>query len=403
MNFLLFAKIAMSSKDVYIVAAARTPIGSFNGSLSKLRASDLGSIVIKEILNRSNVNGKDVDEVIIGQALSAGQGQNPARQAALKAGLPNEVPSYLINMLCGSGLKAIVLGYQSIRCGDSSIVLCGGQESMSLAPHAVFLRAGIKMGAASMVDTMVHDGLTDVMHSIHMGVTAEIIAKEYDISREEQDKYAERSQNLADRAQKDGHFLKEIVPVEVVERKGITLFNKDEYIKEGTKLESLQKLNPCFMENGSVTAGNASGINDSASAVLLMSAHEVEKRQIKPLGKVTAWAQTGVEPKLMGLGPISAVKAVLRKANWSKEEVDLYELNEAFAAQTLAVINSLQLDPSKVNINGGAIALGHPIGASGNRILVTLLHSLERTGGHKGVASLCIGGGMGIAMAIERV
>lgn len=392
----------MSLSDVYIVAAVRTPIGSFNGSLSKLKASDLSSIVIKEILNRSNVKGEDVDEIIMGQALSAGQGQNPARQAALKAGLPIEVPSYVINMLCGSGLKAVVLGYQSIRCGDSSIVLCGGQENMSLAPHAVYLRSGIKMGAATMIDTMVHDGLTDALHNIHMGVTAENIAEKYNITREEQDKYAERSQNLAEKARKDGYFLKEIVPVEIVGRKSTTVFDKDEYIKEGTKVESLQKLNPCFLENGTVTAGNASGINDSASAVLIMSGQEIEKRQIKSLAKIKAWAQSGIDPKLMGLGPISAVKAVLRKANWSKDEVDLYELNEAFAAQSLAVINSLQIDPAKVNINGGAIALGHPIGASGNRILVTLLHSLERIGGHKGIASLCIGGGMGIAMAIER-
>ncbi|XP_065359327.1 acetyl-CoA acetyltransferase, cytosolic [Calliphora vicina] len=394
----------MTSNEVYIVAAARTPIGSFNGSLSKLKASDLGAIVIKDLLKRSSVEAKDVEEVIMGQALTAGQGQNPARQASLAAGLPIEVPAYNLNMLCGSGLKTVALGYQSIRCGDSNIVVCGGQENMSLAPHVMHLRQGIKMGPGTMVDTMIHDGLTDAIHNIHMGITAENLAKEFNITREEQDISAVHSQNLAEEAQKNGYFAKEITPVEIVDRKGTTVIDKDEYIKCGTKMESLQKLKPCFVpQNGTVTAGNASGINDSAAAVLLMSQQEAEKRHIKPLAKIVAWSQTGIKPEVMGLGPVTAVKSVLAKANWSKDEVDLYELNEAFAAQSLAVLKNLELDASKVNINGGAIALGHPIGASGCRVLVTLLYALERTGGRKGVASLCIGGGMGIAMAVERL
>ncbi|KAM7357207.1 acetyl-CoA acetyltransferase 2 [Cochliomyia hominivorax] len=394
----------MTSNEVFIIAAARTPIGSFNGTLSKLKASDLGAIVIKDLLKRSQVEAKDVEEVIMGQALTAGQGQNPARQASLAAGLPIEVPAYNLNMLCGSGLKTVALGYQSIRCGDNNIVICGGQESMSLAPHVMHLRQGIKMGPGSMVDSMVHDGLTDAIHNIHMGITAENLAREFNITREEQDQAACKSQNLAEEAQKNGYFLKEITPVEIVDRKGTTVIDKDEYIKFGTTVENLQKLRPCFIpQTGTVTAGNASGINDSAAAVLLMSKAELEKRNLKPLAKIVAWAQTGLKPEIMGLGPVSAVKSVLAKANWSKDEVDLYELNEAFAAQSLAVLKSLELDAAKVNINGGAIALGHPIGASGCRVLVTLLYALERTGGRKGVASLCIGGGMGIAMAVERL
>ncbi|XP_013104201.1 acetyl-CoA acetyltransferase, cytosolic [Stomoxys calcitrans] len=393
----------MSGDIVYIVEAARTPIGNFNGTLSKLKASDLGGIVIRDLLKRANVNANEVNEVIMGQALTAGQGQNPARQAALKGGLPIEVPAYNINMLCGSGLKTVALGYQSIRCGDASIVICGGQENMSLAPHVIHLRHGVKMGSGTMLDSMTHDGLTDAMECIHMGITAENLAKDYNICREDQDKYAVRSQNLAENAQKNGYFDKEITPVEIVDRNGTTLFDKDEYIKTGAKIENLQKLKSCFISDGTVTPGNASGINDSAAAVLLMSEQEVQKRGLVPLGKIVAWAQTGIEPKVMGIGPVSAVNAVLAKAKWTKDEVDLYELNEAFAAQSLAVLKGLGLDEAKVNINGGAIALGHPIGASGARVLVTLLYALERTGGRKGVASLCIGGGMGIAMAVERV
>lgn len=389
--------------EVYIVSAARTPIGTFNGTLSKLKASDLGSIVIQEVLKRANTEPADVNEVIIGQTLTAGQGQNPARQASLKAGLSLDVPAYTINMLCGSGLKTVALGYQSIRSGDSSIVVCGGQESMSKAPHVMHMRDGIKMGSGTFVDTMLHDGLTDAMFNIHMGVTAENLANEYGISRLEQDENAIMSQNTAEAAQKNGYFDKEIVPVEIVDRKGTIVFDKDEYIKKDAKLESIAKLKPCFVDNGTVTPGNASGINDSAAAVLLMSDEEVKKRSLQPLAKIVAWSQTGCDPKVMGIGPVCAVQTVLAKAGWTKDEVDLYELNEAFSAQALAVLKCLEIDPSKVNVNGGAIALGHPIAASGNRILVTLLYALERTGGKKGVASLCIGGGMGIAMAVERI
>lgn len=389
--------------DVYIVSAARTAIGSFNGSLSKLKASELGSVVIKEVLKRANVNSGDVDEVVIGQSLTAGQGQNPSRQATLKAGLPINIPVYNINMLCGSGLKTVALGFQSIRCGDSKISICGGQESMSLAPHVIHLRNGIKMGPGTMLDTMTHDGLTDAMHNIHMGVTAENLVKQYNITRDEQDEFAVHSQNLAENAQKNGFFEKEIVPVELKTRAGTQIFEKDEYIKAGTTIEALKKLKPCFIENGTVTAGNASGINDAAAAVLLMSGEEVTKRSIKPMAKIVAWAQTGVDPKIMGIGPVTAVEAVLQKAGWTKGEVDLFELNEAFAGQSIAVLKELKINADKVNVNGGAIALGHPIGASGCRILVTLLYALERLNVKKGVASLCIGGGMGIAMAIERV
>lgn len=393
----------MSEGHVFIVGAARSPIGSFNGVLSNLKASELGSVVIKEVLKRSGVNGAEVNEVIMGQALSAGQGQNTARQASLNAGVPYEVPAYTVNMLCGSGIKTVVLGFQSIRSGDSDIVICGGQESMSQAPHIIHLRQGLKMGNGSLIDTLLHDGLTDATANIHMGVTAENLAAEYNISRESQDEYAVRSQNLAEIAQKSGFFDEEIVSIEITNRKTKIIVDKDEYIKSGTKLESLQKLRPCFLDKGTVTAGNSSGINDSAAAVLLMSAGEVQRRNVKPLARIVAWAQTGVDPKVMGIGPVTAVQAVLRKANWTKEDVDIFELNEAFAAQSLAVLKCLDVDPNKVNINGGAIALGHPLGASGNRILVTLLFALKRTGKKKGVASLCVGGGMGIALAVELV
>ncbi|XP_068143356.1 acetyl-CoA acetyltransferase, cytosolic [Drosophila tropicalis] len=389
--------------DVFIVSAARTPIGSFNGTLSKLKASDLGSVVIKEVLKRSNVEAHQVNEVIMGQALTAGQGQNPARQASLKAGLPIEVPAYNINMLCGSGLKTVTLGYQAIRSGDASIVIAGGQENMSLAPHTIYLRQGVKMGPGTMVDSMVNDGLTDAMENIHMGITAENLADKFTISREAQDAYAVESQKRAENAQVKGYFDKEIVPVEIKDRKGTQTFSKDEYIKTDCSIEGLQKLRAVFKEGGTITAGNASGVNDSAAAVLLMSGEQVAKSGQKPLAKIVGWSQSGIEPNVMGLGPVPAVKSLLSKIGWTKDQVDLYELNEAFAAQSLAVVQGLQLDASKVNVNGGAIALGHPIGASGARVLVTLLYALERTGGRRGVASLCIGGGMGIALAVERV
>uniref|UniRef100_A0A6M2DIR2 Putative 3-oxoacyl coa thiolase n=1 Tax=Xenopsylla cheopis TaxID=163159 RepID=A0A6M2DIR2_XENCH len=392
----------MSPNDVYIVSAARTPIGAFCGSLSTLKASDLGSIVIKEVLKRANVDTKDVSEVILGQSLTAGQGQNPARQASMSAGLPVDIPAFQINMLCGSGLKSVMLGYQSILCGQSNIVISGGQESMSQSHHSMHMRSGFKMGDACLVDTMLKDGLTDAFNNEHMGKTAENIAVEYNINRQDQDTQAEKSQNLAEIAQKEGYFNSEIVPVTVPNRKGDILVEVDEYPKHGTTLEALSKLRPCFnKENGTVTAGNASGINDGAAAVLLMSSEEINKRNIKPLAKIIAFAENGCEPNVMGIGPVGAVKKVLSKAQWNIEEVDLFELNEAFAAQALAVNRQLNINASKVNIHGGAIALGHPIGASGARVLVTLLYALKRTGGKKGIASLCIGGGMGIAIAIE--
>ncbi|XP_034481121.1 acetyl-CoA acetyltransferase, cytosolic [Drosophila innubila] len=389
--------------DVFIVSAARTPIGSFNGTLSKLKASDLGSVVIKEVMRRANVEAPHVNEVIMGQTLTAGQGQNPARQASLKAGLPIEVPAYGINMLCGSGLKTVVLGYQAIRSGDAQIVVAGGQENMSLAPHVMHLRQGVKMGPGTLVDSMLNDGLTDAMEIIHMGVTAENLAEQYQISREAQDVSAVESQQRAELAQTKGYFDNEIVPVEIKDRKGTTLFSKDEYIKYGSNIEGLQKLRAAFKDNGTITAGNASGVNDSAAALLLMSGEEVSKRGVKPLAKIVGWAQSGIEPKVMGLGPVTAVESLLAKIGWTCEDVDLYELNEAFAAQSLAVLQCLKLDASKVNVHGGAIALGHPIGASGARVLVTLLYALQRTGGRRGIASLCIGGGMGIALAVERI
>lgn len=392
-----------STEEVYIVSAARTPIGNFLGTLSSLSAAELGAVAIKEVLNRANVPPADVDEVILGQALTAGQGQNPARQASLKAGIPKESPAYLINMLCGSGLKTVALGYQAIRCGDASVVVAGGQESMSKSPHVMHLRSGTKMGEAKMVDTMLSDGLTDAFYDLHMGVTAENLAKEFEISREQQDAFAAKSQQLAEESQKKGYFVEEIVPVQVPGRKETITFDKDEYPKHGTTAESLAKLRACFIKDGTVTPGNASGINDSAAAVLLMSAAEVRKRDAKPLAKIVAYAQTGICPKTMGAGPISAVTKVLEKAGWKLDEVDLFELNEAFAAQALAVNKGLGVNPDRVNVGGGAIALGHPIGASGCRVLVTLLYALKRTGGKRGVASLCVGGGMGVAMAVELV
>lgn len=393
----------MSLPEVFIVSGARTPIGSLSGAFANVKASDLGSVVIKEVLKRANVAPTEVSEVIVGQTLTAGQGQNTARQASLKAGLPNEVPAYTINMLCGSGLKSVVLGYQAIRCGDSKVVVCGGQENMSLAPHVINLRSGVRMGDATMVDSLLHDGLTDAMHSIHMGVTAENLAKEYNISKEEQDLLAVHSQNITENAQKNGYFDKELVPVEVTIKRQKVLIKEDEYPKHGTSIANLQNLKSCFIKEGTVTAGNASGINDSASAVLLMSSEEAAKKSVKPMARIVAWAQAGVDPKVMGIGPVEAVKQVLTKAGWDKDQVDLFELNEAFAAQALSVNKCLGIDASKVNINGGAIALGHPIGASGNRILVTLLYALERTNKKKGIAALCVGGGMGIALAVERL
>jgi len=393
----------MEDKSVYIVSAVRTAIGNFNGTLSQTKASQLGSVVIEEVLKRGNVEGKDVNEIIVGQTLTAGQGQNPARQAALGAGIPIKVPAYTINMLCGSGLKSVVLGYQSIRCGDSDIVISIGQENMSLSPHCMHMRDGVKMGNANLIDTMLSDGLTDAMKNIHMGITAENLAAKYEISKEQQDEFATKSQNLCENSQKSGFFNKEIVPVIIKTRKGNISFETDEFPKHGTTTDKIAPLKPCFINNGTVTPGNASGIGDSASAVLLISGKEALKRNSQVLAKIVAWAQSGCEPEIMGIGPVDAVNLVLTKAGWTKDDVDIFELNEAFAAQAIAVNTVLEVNPEKVNINGGAIALGHPIGASGNRILVTLLYALERINGKRGIAALCVGGGMGIAMAIERV
>ncbi|XP_001607032.1 acetyl-CoA acetyltransferase, cytosolic [Nasonia vitripennis] len=390
-------------KDVVIVSAVRTPIGSFCGSLSSLKASDLGSIVIKESLARANLKPTDVSEVIMGQGLTAGQGQNPARQASIQAGLPITVPAYLVSMLCGSGLKSIMNGYQAIKSGESEVIVAGGQESMSKAPHAIHLRDGVKMGDATMVDTMLVDGLTDVFNNIHMGVTAENLAKKYAISREEQDEFAARSQHKAEIAMTKGYFDKEIIPVPVTIRRKTTIVSKDEFPKPGTTAKDLAGLKPVFVKDGTVTPGNASGINDGAAAVVLMSSETATKKGLKPMARIVAMTVVGLEPDIMGYGPVPAVELLLKKAQWKKEEVDLFELNEAFAAQSIACERNLGVDPEKVNISGGAIALGHPIGASGARIVVTLLYLLERTGGKKGVASLCIGGGMGIAIAVERL
>lgn len=370
--------------------------------MSSLTAADLGAVVIKEVLKRASVDAKDVDEVIMAQAGTAGQGQNPSRQASLKAGLPEHVPAYNINMLCGSGVKTVHLGYQSIMNGDAKIMICGGQESMSKAPHAMHLRDGVKMGNSPMVDTLINDTLTDSMFNIHMGVTAENLATKYSISREDQDIFAANSQNKAEAAQMAGYLDAEIVPVEIPSRKQTIIFAKDEYPKYGTTVESLSKLRPCFAKDGSVTPGNASGINDCAAAVLLMPGDEMKRRSLQPLARIVGYAQSGCDPKIMGIGPVPAIQKLLTKVGWKLEDVDLFELNEAFAAQSLAVTRELGVDSNKVNIHGGAIALGHPIAASGTRVLITLLYALQRTGGRRGIASLCVGGGMGVAIAVER-
>ncbi|KAL0115270.1 hypothetical protein PUN28_010676 [Cardiocondyla obscurior] len=394
----------MSDRTVVIVSAVRTPIGSLCGSLSSMKASELGSIVIKESLVRAGLQGSDVSEVIMGQILTATEGQNPARQAAINAGIPIHVPAFQINMLCGSGLKSVMSGYCSIKTGENEIVVAGGQENMSRAPHATYLRAGVKFGNCNLTDTLLEDGLTDAFYNIHMAMTAENLAEKYAISREAQDRYATNSQQKAEVAITAGYFKKEIVSVPIPSKKDSTkVLSKDEFPKFGTTTEVLAKLNPVFKpNNGTVTPGNASGVNDGAAAVVLMSEETAVNKGISPLASIVAFAQVGVDPKIMGIGPIEAVKLVLKKANWTKEEVDFYELNEAFAAQAIVCVQELGLDPEKVNVNGGAIALGHPVGMSGTRILVTLLHTLERTGKKKGVASLCIGGGMGIAIAVER-
>ncbi|MFK8078853.1 MAG: acetyl-CoA C-acetyltransferase [Granulosicoccus sp.] len=388
--------------DVVITGAARTPIGSFLGGLSTVSGSELGTVAIKEALNRSSVSADDVSEVIFGQVLTAGCGQNPARQAAIHAGIPAARTAVTINQVCGSGLRTVAMGYQAIRSGDSSVVVAGGQESMSLSAHCAHLRNGYKMGSAEFIDTMIKDGLWDAFHGYHMGTTAENVAAKWEITREQQDAFAAASQQKAEAAQKEGKFVDEIVPVTVKSRRGDTVVDADEYIKAGTTAETLAKLRPAFSKEGSVTAGNASGLNDGAAAVVMMSREEAEKRGAPVLARVASWATSGVDPEIMGSGPIPASHAALDKAGWSVADLDLIEANEAFAAQACAVNKDMGWDTSKVNVNGGAIALGHPIGASGTRVLITLIHEMQRRDAKKGLATLCIGGGMGIAMCVER-
>ncbi|MDK9719829.1 MAG: acetyl-CoA C-acetyltransferase [Rhodospirillales bacterium] len=388
--------------DIVIVAACRTPVGSFSGSLSGYQAAGLGEIAIREALSRARVEAQDVDEVLMGQILTAGVGMNPARQSALKAGLPIGSTAMTINQVCGSGLRAVALGMQSLLAGDSTIVVAGGQESMSNSQHAGYLRGGVKMGPMSFVDTMIVDGLTDVFNNYHMGITAENVAKEFQISRETQDEFALASQNKAEAAIKSGRFKDEIVPVTITVKKEEKLFDTDEFVRLGATLEGLAKLKPAFAKDGTVTAGNASGINDGAAACVLMTAAEAAKRGLTPLARIASWATAGVDPKVMGTGPIPASQKALRKAGWNHQDLDLIEANEAFAAQAIAVNQGMGWDTAKVNVNGGAIAIGHPIGASGCRVLVTLIHELAKRGGKKGLATLCIGGGMGIALCIER-
>ncbi|HEY1073989.1 acetyl-CoA C-acetyltransferase [Brevundimonas sp.] len=388
--------------DVVIVSAARTPVGSFLGALSGLPASKLGEVAIKAALERAGVAAADVDEVILGQVLQAGAGQGPARQASIGAGLPVETPAWSLNQLCGSGLRAVALAYQQIREGDARIVVAGGQESMSQAPHAQQLRAGQKMGDLAFADTMIKDGLTDAFHGYHMGQTAENIAEKWSIDRAAQDAFAVASQNKAEAAQKAGKFVDEIAPVTISTRKGDVVVDQDEYIRHGATLEAMEKLRPAFVKEGSVTAANASGLNDGAAALVLMSADEAKARGLEPLARIASWATAGVDPSIMGTGPIPASKKALEKAGWTVADLDLIESNEAFAAQSLCVVKELGLDTAKVNVNGGAIAIGHPIGASGARILTTLLYEMKRSDARKGLATLCIGGGMGVALCVER-
>jgi acetyl-CoA C-acetyltransferase len=392
----------MKADEIVIVAAARTPVGSFNGSLASLPAHELGQIVIKAAMERAKLKPEDVSEVILGQVLTAAQGQNPARQASIGAGLPIETPAWGLNQVCGSGLRAVVNGAQQIALGSADIVIAGGQESMSQSVHAAHLRNGVKMGNTDLIDTMIKDGLWDAFNGYHMGNTAENVANKWQITRDQQDNFAVASQNKAEAARKAGKFTDEIVPVTIKTRKGDTVVSEDEYIREGATLDSVAKLRPAFDKEGSVTAGNASGINDGAAVVVLMTAAEAKKRGLKPLARIASWAQAGVDPALMGSGPIPASRKALENAGWKAQDLDLIEANEAFAAQACAVNKDLGWDTGKVNVNGGAIAIGHPIGASGARILVTLLHEMQKADAKKGLATLCIGGGMGIAMCLER-
>ena len=390
------------SKSVVITSATRTAVGSLGKALKNIPAEELGSVVIKEVIKRSNIKSSDIDETIMGQVLTGGAGQNPARQAAMKSGIPKEKPAYIVNQVCGSGLRSIASGFQSIKLGDSKIVIAGGQESMSLAPHAIHLRDGKKIGDTELVDTMIKDGLWDAFHGYHMGVTAENVATKFQVTRQEQDKFALKSQEKALKAIKENKFKDEITNFKIKSKKAEIDFNKDEHPRDGINLEGLTRLKPVFQKDGTVTAGNASGINDGAAAVTLMSEEEAKKRDLKKLVTIKSWASCGVEPALMGTGPIPATKKALDLAGWKIEDVDLFEVNEAFAAQSIAVLKTLGIPDEKVNVNGGAIAIGHPIGASGTRILVTLIHEMIKRDVKRGLATLCIGGGMGIAMSIER-
>jgi len=392
----------MASEDIVIVGAARTPVGSFNGALSSLPAHELGAIAIKAALTRAKVEAAEVEEVILGQILTAGQGQNPARQAAMKAGIPQEATAWGLNQLCGSGLRAVAVGLQQIKNGDAKIIVAGGQESMSQSQHVAHLRNGTKMGDMKFIDSMLRDGLLDAFQGYHMGTTAENIATKWQISRDEQDEFAVSSQNKAEAAQRAGKFRDEIVAVTVSSKKGDVVVSEDEYIRHGATLEGMQKLKPAFSKEGTVTAGNASGINDGAAALVLMTAKEAAKRGLTPLARVASWATAGVDPAIMGSGPIPASRKALEKAGWKIGDLDLIEANEAFAAQAIAVNKDLGWDTEKVNVNGGAIAIGHPIGASGARVFVTLLHEMQKRNAKKGLATLCIGGGMGIALTVER-
>ena len=388
--------------DIVVVGAARTAVGSFNGAFANTAAHDLGAAAIVAALGRAKVGAHDVDEVILGQVLAAGQGQNPARQAAMKAGVPQEKTAFNLNQLCGSGLRAVALGAQQIASGDAHVIVAGGQESMSTSPHAAYMRAGTKMGDFKLVDTMLKDGLLDAFHGYHMGATAENVATKWQLSRDDQDRFALGSQNKAEAAQKAGRFKDQIVAFAVPGRKGDVIVDQDEYIRPGTTLDALAKLRPAFSKDGTVTAGNASGLNDGAAAIVLMSAAEAKKRGLTVLARIASWATAGVDPAIMGTGPIPASRKALEKAGWKVKDLDLVEANEAFAAQALAVNKDMGWDPAIVNVNGGAIAIGHPIGASGARVFTDLLYEMQRRGAKKGLATLCIGGGMGIALTVER-
>jgi acetyl-CoA C-acetyltransferase len=387
------------SKEVVIVNAFRTPIGTYKGSLKNINSHDLGSIVIKEVLKRSKFDKDEIDEVIMGQVLTAGAGQNPARQAAINAGIPISKPAHIVNQVCGSGLRAVISGYQSIKLGEATNIISGGQENMSIAPHSIFYRDGKKISEDKLLDTMINDGLIDAFNNYHMGVTAENVAEKFDISRQDQDEFALNSQKKTEAATLKNKFDDELIKI----NQDGNILDKDEHPRMGLELADLKKLKTVFKDNGTVTPGNSSGINDGAAALLLTTLEEAEKKSIKPLVKIVSWASVGIDPSLMGLGPINAVREAIKKAEWNLNEIDLFEINEAFAAQSIAVIRELEIDPKKVNVNGGAIALGHPIGASGARILVTLIHEMKRQNKNKGCATLCIGGGMGIALCVEKI